>query len=162
MKCPFCSHSDTRVADSRESDDGWSIRRRRECESCQRRFTTYERHEERALIVVKKNGSRERFDRAKLMGGLLKACEKRPVSLEQMEKEAQAIETQLRQRAEGEFTSDVVGQLVMDSLLRLDQVAYVRFASVYKEFTDVSRFVEELKILQQATSVSEESAQGDA
>jgi transcriptional repressor NrdR len=148
VRCPYCLHPESRVSDSRVADDGSFTRRRRECEKCHKRFTTFERYEESTLVVVKKGGTRERFDRNKVLAGLIKACEKRPVTLEQMQYEAQTIESSLRQRGDAEFKTDVVGQLVMDSLIRLDGVAYVRFASVYKEFKDISLFAEELKILE--------------
>ena len=137
------------MLDSRLADDGRSVRRRRECERCNKRFTTYERCEETVLVVVKKEGRREKFDRQKVLGGLIRACEKRPVSLEQMEQAVASIEQSLRHRGHGEVSSDEVGQLVMDCLTQLDGVAYVRFASVYKEFKDVGRFAEELRILEQ-------------
>ena len=130
------------------------MRRRRECEACAKRFTTYERAEESVLVVAKKDGSREKFDRQKILGGLLRACQKRPVTLEQMESAAASIEHSLRGRGEGEVNSDEVGQCVMDCLLKLDGVAYVRFASVYKEFKDVGRFAEELRILEQVHQMS--------
>ena len=148
MSGPLCDHADTRVLDSRLAEDGKAVRRRRECEGCQKRFTTYERAEETLLVVVKKDGRREKFERSKILGGLIRACEKRPVTLEQMERAAASIEQSLRHRGEGEVTSDDVGQQVMDCLMQLDAVAYVRFASVYKEFKDVGRFAEELRILE--------------
>jgi transcriptional repressor NrdR len=137
-------------------EDGHAIRRRRECEECQKRFTTYERLEEALLVVVKKEGKREKFDRQKILAGLIRACEKRPVSLEQMESIVVQIEQQLRQRGEGEIPSDDIGNMVIDHLGRTDEVAYVRFASVYKEFKDVSSFAEELKILQQLRTTLDE------
>lgn len=149
MRCPLCDHPETRVLDSRLAEDGRSVRRRRECERCNKRFTTYERSEDSVLVVVKKDGGREKFDRQKILNGLLRACEKRPVTLQQMEKAASSIENTLRNKGDGEVASDDVGACVMDVLTKLDDVAYVRFASVYKEFKDVSSFAEELHILEQ-------------
>ena len=149
MRCPYCYSVDNRVLDSRTVEDGTAIRRRRECEKCQNRFTTYERAEESILVVVKKDGKREKFDRQKILAGLVRACEKRPVTLEQMEAIVVAIVHHLRHSGHGEITSDDIGNLVIEHLGRTDEVAYVRFASVYKEFKDVSNFAEELKILQQ-------------
>lgn len=149
MHCPFCEHSDTRVLDSRLTEDGRSIRRRRECSRCRRRFTTYERYEETPLLVVKKEGRREQFQRRKILDGLLRACEKRPVSYDEMEAIATRIEQDLRNRGETEVSADAIGEQVMEALRRLDEVAYVRFASVYKEFKDVSRFAEELEVLEE-------------
>lgn len=149
MHCPFCEHSDTRVLDSRLTEDGRSIRRRRECSRCRRRFTTYERYEETPLLVVKKEGRREQFQRRKILDGLLRACEKRPVSYDEMDAIAAKIEQDLRSRGETEVSADAIGEQVMEALRRLDEVAYVRFASVYKEFKDVSRFAEELKVLEE-------------
>ncbi|MBO4341826.1 MAG: transcriptional regulator NrdR [Clostridia bacterium] len=148
MRCPFCSCEDSKVIDSRPTDDGERIRRRRECTSCQKRFTTYEVIESVPVIVVKKDHSREVFDRNKLLRGMLRACEKRPVSLEQLERAVDSIETQLQNNLEREITSDSIGELAMESLRNLDEVAYVRFASVYRQFKDINTFMEELaKIL---------------
>lgn len=155
MRCPHCHATATRVLDSRVVEEGQAIRRRRECEHCARRFTTYERLEEMLLVVVKKEGKREKFDRQKILSGLIRACEKRPVSLEQMESIVASIEQQLRQRGEGEIPSEEIGNLVIDHLGRTDEVAYVRFASVYKEFKDVSSFAEELKILKKLRTALE-------
>lgn len=149
VKCPVCETLETNVVDSRLSPTGDVTRRRRECPQCENRFTTYERVEESLLVVVKKDGKREKFDRQKILAGLVRACEKRPVSLEQMEAIVVSIVHQLRNTGHGEITSDEIGNLVIDHLGRTDEVAYVRFASVYKEFKDVSSFAEELKILQQ-------------
>lgn len=149
MRCPLCDHPETRVLDSRLAEDGRSVRRRRECERCNKRFTTYERSEDSVLVVVKKDGGREKFDRQKILNGLLRACEKRPVTLQQMEKAVSSIENTLRNKGDGEVSSDDVGACVMDVLTKLDDVAYVRFASVYKEFKDVGSFAEELRILEQ-------------
>ena len=145
MKCPFCSHLGDKVVDSRESKEGEVIRRRRECLECGRRFTSYERIDEIPYMVIKKDGSRERFDRQKLIAGLLKACEKRPVSLAAIEGVADAVEAVLQERPEKEMGTDEVGRLVMDHLKRLDKVAYVRFASVYRSFQDVGEFMRELQ-----------------
>src|SRR5688572_8206521 len=147
MKCPFCSHLGDKVVDSRESKEGEVIRRRRECLECGRRFTSYERIDEIPYMVIKKDGSRERFDRQKLIAGLLKACEKRPVSLAAIEAVADAVEAVLQDRPEKEMATEEVGRLVMDHLKRLDKVAYVRFASVYRHFRDISEFMSELKDL---------------
>lgn len=155
MRCPFCQGVDSRVLDSRTGEEGAAIRRRRECESCGKRFTTYERVEESLLVVVKKDGKREKFDRKKILAGLIRACKKRPVSLERMESIVNAIEAHLRQRGEGEVHSEAIGNLVIDHLGQTDEVAYVRFASVYKEFDDASSFADELNLLR-----SRRSAQG--
>jgi transcriptional repressor NrdR len=130
------------------TEDDQSIRRRRECEACGRRFTTYERFEETLLMVVKKDRRREKFDRSKVLNGVLRACQKRPVSFEQMEQAVNQIEQTLRYRGESEISGQEIGEMVMNTLRDLDEVAYVRFASVYKEFKDVSRFAEELKVLE--------------
>lgn len=156
MRCPYCHSLDNRVLDSRTVEDGNSVRRRRECDKCQKRFTTYERVEDTLLVVVKKEGKRQKFDRQKILSGLVRACEKRPVSLEQMESIVNAIELHLRQKGDGEVNSEDIGNLVIEHLGRTDEVAYVRFASVYKEFKDISSFAEELKVLQQLrTSLSD-------
>jgi transcriptional repressor NrdR len=147
MKCPFCKVDDDRVVDSRASSDGFAIRRRRECTSCNRRYTTYERIEESPLRVVKKDDRREPFDRRKILSGLLKACEKRPVSLEALEGITETIEGKVLETFEREVPSTYIGQLVMQELKKVDQVAYVRFASVYREFKDVHEFLEELRPL---------------
>lgn len=146
MNCPYCTNSELKVIDKRESDEK-SIRRRRECLKCGKRFTTYERIESADLIVVKKDGRRERFDRDKLKSGLLKACEKRPITNEMVQKAVDEIETELRNEDNIEIPSKRVGQLVMKKLKRLDKVAYIRFASVYREFTDIESFQNELKKL---------------
>ncbi|MCA9266891.1 MAG: transcriptional repressor NrdR [Planctomycetales bacterium] len=145
MKCPFCRADNDRVVDSRASGDGFAIRRRRECLACKRRYTTYERIEEIEIKVVKKDGVREPFDREKIRRGLAKACWKRPVSDEQIEGVVADVESQIYAGFESEVDSHVVGEIVMDRLGRLDQVAFVRFASVYREFKDVRDFVEELQ-----------------
>ena len=147
MKCPFCGHLGDKVVDSRESKEGEVIRRRRECLDCGRRFTSYERIDEIPYMVIKKDGTRERFERQKLVAGILKACEKRPVSVAAVESIADRVEATLQERPEKEMGTDEVGTLVMDQLKRLDKVAYVRFASVYRQFGDISEFMSELKDL---------------
>ena len=147
MKCPFCGHLGDKVVDSRESKEGEAIRRRRECLDCGRRFTSYERIDEIAYMVIKKDGTRERFERQKLIAGLLKACEKRPVSIAAIEAVADKAEALLQERPDKEIATDEVGALVMDELKRLDKVAYVRFASVYRHFRDIGEFKSELKDL---------------
>ncbi len=145
MKCPYCGFGQDRVVDSRESKEADSIRRRRECERCNRRFTTYERIDEIPYMVVKKDGRRERFDRQKVLNGLLRACEKRPVSLGQLEKIVDATEVFLVDAPERERTTSEIGELIMQQLKGLDTVAYIRFASVYRDFKDVREFKEELE-----------------
>jgi len=147
MKCPFCKANNDKVIDSRTSGEAYVIRRRRECLECGKRFTTYERVEETPLRVVKKDGSRVPFDRAKILTGMLKACEKRPVSVDRIEEVVNRIESQLNEMFDKEVASKFIGQLVMRELRELDQVAYVRFASVYREFKDINQFLEELKPL---------------
>ena len=147
MKCPFCGKADNKVIDSRLSKEGAVIRRRRECLECSRRFTTYERVEELTPMVVKKDGRREQFDRAKIVAGLKRACEKRPVSAEAVEEVADAVERTLSEQAEKEVESRAIGDLVMARLRTLDEVAYVRFASVYRSFRDVDEFMAELTSL---------------
>ena len=147
MKCPYCAHLGDKVVDSRESKEGEVIRRRRECLGCGKRFTSYERIDEIPYMVVKKDGTRERFDRPKLIAGLLKACEKRPVSVAAVETVADRVESTLQERAEKEIATSEIGTLVMEDLKRLDKVAYVRFASVYRHFRDINEFADELKEL---------------
>ena len=147
MKCPYCSHLGDKVVDSRESKEGEVIRRRRECLDCGRRFTSYERIDEIPYMVIKKDGTRERFERQKLVAGLLKACEKRPVSIAAIESVADKVEGTLQDRPEKEMSTEQVGAIVMEELKRLDKVAYVRFASVYRSFRDVGEFMSELKDL---------------
>lgn len=150
MKCPFCGCSESKVIDSRPTDEGERIRRRRECVSCEKRFTTYEIIETVPVIVVKKDKSREAFDRVKLFNGLLRACEKRPVSISQIEKAVSEIESELQNSLDREVTSVRIGELAMEKLKTLDEVAYVRFASVYRQFKDINTFMEELtKILKE-------------
>ena len=147
MKCPYCENEDSKVIDSRHTEDGKAIRRRRECEECGRRFTTYEKVEEMILMVIKKDGSRQAFDRNKLLNGIIRACEKRPVSIADMEKIVDDIERGLNNMMEKEIDSNFIGELVMERLKDLDEVAYVRFASVYRQFTDVNTFVHEVERL---------------
>jgi len=152
MKCPFCHHPESRVVDSRVADDGAAIRRRRECESCGRRFNTYERSEEVPLFVIKKDGRREEFDRSKIMTGITKASEKRPVSREDIERIADEIEAALRDQLANEIPARQIGEMVMERLRAIDEVAYVRFASVYKDFRDVDSFLEEIRGLTKQNS----------
>ena len=147
MKCPYCTHLGDKVVDSRESKEGDVIRRRRECLSCGRRFTSYGRIDEIPYMVVKKDGSRERFERPKLMGGLLKACEKRPVGLPALEAVADKVEAVLQEKPEREISTEEIGAIVMQELKGLDKVAYVRFASVYRNFRDIDEFKNELNEL---------------
>jgi transcriptional repressor NrdR len=147
MKCPTCQHNGTRVLDSRPVDEGKSIRRRRECEECQYRFTTFEKVEEIPLIVVKKEGVREEFSKDKILRGLIKACEKRPVPLTKLEEIVQDIEKELRNQGISEVNSEDIGEMVMDRLAHIDEVAYVRFASVYRQFKDINVFIQELSEL---------------
>ena len=147
LKCPFCNQDDTRVVDSRPVDDNSSIRRRRMCDACGKRFTTYEKVETIPLIVIKKDQNREQYDRRKIENGVIRACYKRPISAQQITKVVDQIENQVFGREEREVSSEVIGELVMDQLKNLDPVAYVRFASVYREFKDVNTFMDELKKL---------------
>lgn len=140
MKCPYCGYPEDKVVDSRSSSDETIIRRRRECLKCGRRFTTYEKVEHIPLMVIKKDGSREEFDREKILNGIRKACEKRPVSIEKLEEVVDRIEKEIERKNESEIPSKLIGELVMKNLQKLDQVAYVRFASVYKEFKDIEEF----------------------
>lgn len=145
MKCPFCSSDNTRVIDSRPADDNNSIRRRRLCDECGKRFTTYEKVETIPLIIIKKDNNREQYDRSKIEAGVLRACHKRPVSADQIDDLVDAVETEIFNREEKELPSSVIGEIVMDKLKDLEAVAYVRFASVYREFKDVNTFMNELK-----------------
>ena len=145
MKCPFCNQDNTRVVDSRPADDNTAIRRRRMCDACGKRFTTYEKVETIPLIVIKKDQNREQFDRSKIEAGVLRACHKRPVSAEQIHRLVDDVETEVFNLEEREIPSSVIGEIVMDKLKDLEAVAYVRFASVYREFKDVSTFMDELK-----------------
>jgi transcriptional repressor NrdR len=147
MRCPYCEHSESKVIDSRESKNGLCVRRRRECLSCKRRFTTYEKIEEILYMVIKKDGSRQPFDGQKLLQGMLKACEKRPVPLAKLEEVVEEVESRLMERPDKEMNASEIGLLVMNRLKALDTVAYVRFASVYREFKDVVEFKQELESL---------------
>ena len=144
MKCPYCSFAESKVIDSRPAEEGSSIRRRRECLSCSKRFTTYETVESLPMVVVKKDGSRQSFDRRKVLGGMIRACEKRPVPLAELEKIAEEIEQDLQNSMEREISTVAIGEKVMDRLRNVDQVAYVRFASVYRQFKDIDTFMAEL------------------
>lgn len=144
MKCPFCSHLESKVVDSRPAEEGASIRRRRECLACHKRFTTYETMESLPLMVVKKDGSRQSFDRTKVMAGLIRACEKRPVAYSTLENMVNEIEQVLQNKMEREIRSTEIGELVMERLKTVDEVAYVRFASVYRQFKDINTFMDEL------------------
>lgn len=156
MKCPYCDKVDTKVIDSRPTEEGHAIRRRRECDECGRRFTTYEKVEETMLMVVKKDGRREAFDRNKILNGIIKACEKRPVSMAQMEGIADEIEKNISNSMKKEVESYNIGELIMNLLKDVDEVAYVRFASVYRQFTDVSTFIKEIEKLIGPAILSEE------
>ena len=145
MKCPFCSSDNTRVIDSRPADDNNSIRRRRLCDACKKRFTTYEKVETIPLIVIKKDNNREQYDRSKIEAGILRACHKRPISVNEINKLVDEIETEIFNKEEKEIPSTVIGEIVMDRLKDLEAVAYVRFASVYREFKDINTFMDELK-----------------
>lgn len=145
MKCPFCNHENTRVIDSRPAEDNNSIRRRRVCDECGKRFTTYEKIETIPLIIIKKDNNRETYDRAKIEAGVLRACHKRPVSAQQITRLVDEVENEVFNLEDKEIASDIIGELVMNKLKELDAVAYVRFASVYREFKDVNTFMDELK-----------------
>ena len=145
MKCPFCGHENTRVIDSRPADENNSIRRRRVCDECEKRFTTYEKVETIPLIIIKKDNNRETYDRSKIEAGVLRACHKRPISAAQITQLVDEVETEIFNREEKEVPSAVIGELVMDKLKNLEAVAYVRFASVYREFKDINTFMDELK-----------------
>ena len=147
MRCPYCENPDTKVIDSRPTEDGPAIRRRRGCESCGKRFTTYEKVEESIIMIIKKDGRREAFDRGKVMNGIVKACEKRPVSMAEIERIVDEIERGLNNMMEKEIDSTFIGELIMDQLKKVDEVAYVRFASVYRQFTDVNTFIKEIEKL---------------
>ena len=147
MKCPYCNEDDTKVIDSRPADDNSSIRRRRQCEHCGKRFTTYEKLETMPLMVIKKDNSREAFDRSKIEAGILHSCHKRPVSTQQINAVVDEIENQVFNREEKEVETSIIGEMVMEKLQELDEVAYVRFASVYREFKDVNTFVDEISKL---------------
>lgn len=150
MKCPYCGHLDSKVVDSRPAEEGASIRRRRECLSCQKRFTTYETVESLPLVVVKKDGSRQTFEKRKVLNGMIRACEKRPVSIDTLEAIADQIEQSIQNSLEREYSTEKIGELVMENLKKVDEVAYVRFASVYRQFKDINTFMAELnKLLQE-------------
>lgn len=155
MKCPKCYHKHSRVLDSRPFEDGDAIRRRRQCESCGYRFRTYERKEETAIIIVKKDGTRQEFEREKLIRGLMRACEKRPVTIEEIEEIALNVEQEIRQWDEAEISSEQIGEMVLSRLAKVDGVAYVRFASVYRQFDNITLFLDELKDILQS-NVNEE------
>lgn len=147
MKCPYCGHPESKVIDSRPADENASIRRRRECLSCAKRFTTYETVESLPMVVIKKDGSRQSFDRQKVLRGMIRACEKRPVALAELERIADEIEQELQNSMEREIRTEVIGEKVMERLRKVDQVAYVRFASVYRQFKDIDTFMAELNKL---------------
>ncbi|MEG0035205.1 MAG: transcriptional regulator NrdR [Oscillospiraceae bacterium] len=144
MRCPFCGYAESKVIDSRPAEEGATIRRRRECLACQKRFTTYEIMERLPLVVVKRDGSRQTFDKIKIMNGMLRACEKRPVPLQKLEKITDDIEQELQNSLEREVSTTEIGEMVMDHIKSVDEVAYVRFASVYRQFKDVNTFLDEL------------------
>ncbi|MCM0648748.1 transcriptional regulator NrdR [Clostridium swellfunianum] len=147
MKCPYCGHEESKVVDSRSTEDDMSIRRRRECLKCTKRYTTYEKVEDIPVLIIKKDSSREYFDKSKIINGLLKACQKRPVSRMQIETIADNIEKQLSNQMLTEVKSDYIGEMIMENLKSIDDVAYVRFASVYRQFKDINTFMEEIKNL---------------
>ena len=161
MKCPYCDNSDTKVIDSRPTEEGQAIRRRRECEKCGRRFTTYEKVEELTLMVVKKDGSREAFDRNKIVNGIIKACEKRPVPMVKIEKIVSDIERGIINMLQKEMQSSLIGEFVMEHLKELDDVAYVRFASVYRQFTDAESFRREIEKLLKANDNNKKKGKND-
>ena len=147
MKCPFCGYDDSKVLDTRPTDEGYTIRRRRECLKCQKRFTTYEKIEQSPVMVIKKDGNRQAFDRDKIVRGMIKSCEKRPVSADEIEEAVNNIEKKIENSMRREITSLEIGEMVMDELKDLDEVSYVRFASVYREFKDMHAFADELREL---------------
>lgn len=155
MQCPRCQYDGTRVVDSRPADEGRAIRRRRECESCHYRFTTFERIERIPLLVVKKNGDREEFNREKLLRGIVRSCEKRPVPMDQIEKIVNDIENEIRNLGENEVSSSIIGEYVMNKLAGVDDVAYIRFASVYRQFKDIDVFMKEMKELERKKAQKE-------
>lgn len=154
MRCPYCDSTNTRVLDSRSTEDDRAIRRRRLCEDCDRRFSTYERYEDSTIMVVKKDETREAYDTTKLISGIVKSCQKRPVTMADIEKVARNVETRINHTGNKEISSTYIGELVMDELKELDPVAYVRFASVYREFKDVDSFYEEIKSLKDKKDAS--------
>ncbi|MBC2578994.1 transcriptional regulator NrdR [Clostridium sp. DJ247] len=147
MKCPYCGYAESKVVDSRSTEDNASIRRRRECLSCNKRYTTYEKIENVPILVIKKNMNREYFDRTKIINGLIKACQKRPVSRQQIEDVANEVEKKINNQMLTEVNSDYIGEMIMENLKQLDEVSYVRFASVYRQFKDINTFMEEIKNL---------------
>ena len=147
MKCPYCGYKESKVVDSRPADESSSIRRRRECLKCEKRFTTYETVESLPMVVIKKDGSRQSFDRQKMLRGMIRACEKRPVTLAELERIADEIEQELQNSMEREIRTEIIGEKVMERLRKVDQVAYVRFASVYRQFKDINTFMSELNKL---------------
>ena len=147
MKCPYCGYKESKVVDSRPAEEGSSIRRRRECLSCEKRFTTYETVESLPMVVIKKDGSRQSFDRSKVLHGMIRACEKRPVSFDELERISEEIEQNLQNSLEREVSTEAIGEQVMDKLRSVDEVAYVRFASVYRQFKDIDTFMHELNKL---------------
>ncbi|MBP1044703.1 transcriptional repressor NrdR [Enterococcus sp. BWM-S5] len=160
MRCPRCHHNNSRVIDSRQADDGRAIRRRRECESCHNRFTTFERIEAAPLLVIKKNGDREEFNRDKILRGLIRSAEKRPVTMEQMVKIVDNVENRVRELGENEVSTTLIGEYVMEDLVTLDEISYIRFASVYRQFKDMSVFLKELQeIVDKANSQKKDAEQ---
>jgi transcriptional repressor NrdR len=155
MRCPKCQHNNSRVVDSRQADDGRAIRRRRECENCGFRFTTFERIEAAPLLVVKRNGAREEFSRDKILRGLIRSAEKRPVAMEQMEQIVDAVENEVRALGENEVSTSKIGEFVMEKLIDVDEIAYIRFASVYRQFKDMSVFLKELQEIVDKAKVDE-------
>lgn len=147
MRCPYCGYEDSRVIDTRPSNEGRTIKRRRECLKCQKRFTTYEKIERQPILVIKKDNRREEFDRSKILNGIIKACQKRPVSIEQMNKIVDEIENEIYNSMRDEISSREIGEMVMEKLKKLDEISYVRFASVYRQFKDINTFIEELQKL---------------
>lgn len=162
MQCPRCHHNGTRVVDSRPVDEGRATRRRRECESCRFRYTTFERLERTPLLIVKKNGNREEYSREKLLRGVIRACEKRPISMEQMEKLVDEVTNQANSLGENEVPATLIGEFVMDKLAMLDEIAYIRFASVYRQFKDIEVFMKEMKELERKRAESPTSEESSA
>lgn len=157
MQCPKCKYNGSKVIDSRPADDGRSIRRRRECESCQYRFTTFERMEKTPLLIVKRNGNREEFNREKLLNGLIRSAEKRPIPLSKLEEVVSSIEHEITQLGDSEISSTLIGELVMDYLAKIDDIAYIRFASVYRQFTDRKMFIRELERMSNEVDIEKKS-----
>jgi len=147
MRCPYCGYEDSKVIDTRPTDEGRTIKRRRECLKCQKRFTTFEKVERQPILVIKKDNRREEFDRSKILNGIIKACQKRPVSIEQMNKIVDEIENEIYNSMRDEISSREIGEMVMEKLKKLDEISYVRFASVYRQFKDINTFIEELQKL---------------